>query len=57
MDVSDEIDSMDETTFDGFPFILACRGVSTKGKDVTAPILLCFLIVLSCKDGIGDLSK
>lgn len=43
VDVSDEIDSMDETTFDGFPFILACRGVSTKGKDVTAPVLLCFL--------------
>lgn len=43
MDVSDEIDSMDETTLDGFPLIFACRGVPTKGKDVTAPVLLRFL--------------
>lgn len=43
MYVSDEIDSMDETTFDGLPFIFACRRVSTKGEDVTTAVLLCFL--------------
>lgn len=43
MYVSDEIDTMDKTTFDGFPFIFARRWVSTKGKDITTAMLLRFL--------------
>lgn len=43
MDMSDEIDAVDETTFDGFPLVFARGGISAESKDVTTPVLLCFL--------------
>ena len=43
MDVSDEVNAVDETPFDRFPFFFALRWVPSEGEDVTASVLFRFL--------------
>ena len=45
-DVLHEINTVNETTFDGFPFFFSCWWVSTKSQDVTTTMLFGFLQIL-----------
>ena len=43
MNVSDEVNTVDEAPFDRFPFFFALRWVTSQGEDVTASVLFRFL--------------
>lgn len=52
-DMADEVDTVGETTFDNFPFVLSLWWISTKGKDVTAAELFRVLEEV----GVGNFSR